>query len=231
VDPTGGARYFRQGRHLLRRGVAAGHVEEARRHPDGTVAHALLHETLHGLELIGGGPAVRAAKDALADGAVPDEAGEIHRSTRRLHLLEERAQRHGREAVDAVEQRRHPLPEAVVRGGKAEDPGTGMGMDVDEARRDDVPADVDHACRPALQPAADRHDGVAADPDVRAVPGGAGPVDDPAAAKDDVVPRGLRGGRRRQEGHAETGTDRGQTEHSCRHQGLLAGSRAMPSCG
>ena len=105
----------------------------------------------------------------------------------RREPVEKRLDRQRRRAIRPFDDRRHALPHVVVRGRHLEDAAPRMGMDVDEARRDDFAAGVDRPRRRRIDPRRDARNRVAAHRQVAAIPRAAGAVDDPAVANDQIV--------------------------------------------
>ena len=100
-----------------------------------------------------------------------------------------RVGRHGRQPVPAVpdRHRRDPLEHARLRAPVDEQRRVGVRVDVDDARRDDEPAHVEHGVARARQRVADRRHAPAGERDVRAPRRGAGPVDDRPAGQQERV--------------------------------------------
>ena len=178
------------------------------REAEGAVAHRLVEERLHRLELVRVGPGERVAQDAAQQRPEPDVAGDVHRDPAapraRRSSRPGSSRRRCRRAPSTAAGRRLPLG-GPGRGVLAEDLGrdaladlalgvavleqqsVGMRVHVDEPGRDDQPAaSMTRRARALGADAADRGDPVAADRHVAVEPGVAGAVDDPAAADQDI---------------------------------------------
>jgi hypothetical protein len=133
--------------YFLDGGKGAGHVEEAGAHAEGAGFHPFLDQAAHLVELGGRRPPVRASKDRLAHRALADERADIDGLLQRVELVEKRAQRHDGSAVGAFDDGGDALPDVVVGRWNLEDVFAAVIVNIDEARRDDLAARIDHARR------------------------------------------------------------------------------------
>ncbi len=77
VDPAVGGDDLRELDELVRVGVAAGDVDQARRHAPRPGPHPFFHELFHGPHLGGVGLALGRAQDGLADVALGDQVDDV----------------------------------------------------------------------------------------------------------------------------------------------------------
>ena len=206
AEPGDGAREFD---HFGGRRERARHVEEAGAQPERAVAHALLGEADHALNLVGRGFAVRFADHLRANRSLADEAADVQRRRKPVQLLEKRRERDRRRPVRTLHDRRHTLADVVGRGRHLENAASRVRVNVDEPRRGDLSGGIHDTRRRGVDARRDRRDGVAAHRDVAAEPRAAGPVNDARVPEQQVIGRRLRtrGGAREQHGGRCTAED------------------------
>ena len=158
VDPAVASHDLAERDQVVGRDGQLAGAGEHRREPEGTVAHRLVEELLHGLELGGVGAVERVAQDAVQQGTEADVAGDIDGDA--LASRARRSSRRGssRCACAAVRSRstarplslggagrgvlaqdlgRDALADLALGGAVLEQSHVGMRMHVDEPGRDD----------------------------------------------------------------------------------------------
>ncbi len=188
VDAALVAGNARQLDDLARLRVGARHVLQAGRESHRPVRHRAPDERLHPVELGDRGVAVRRPHHFAAHRVVTDERREVHR---RASLLDRRQRladvERGRAAIARDDGRDAHADE--VLGARLLDEVVGVGVDVDEAWRDDEPRGVNHLARVELRERADLDDASGPDRDVSPPRGRAGAVDDLPAGNQQVIAR------------------------------------------
>ena len=115
-------------------------IEQPGAHAHGAVAHALVDERAHAVELGGRGRPVIEPNRFPAHGVVADEAAVVDAQRRLAQLVQERAERQRAAAVVAFDDRGDPLAELVLGVGSVEDGVVGVVVNVDKARATTLPA-------------------------------------------------------------------------------------------
>ena len=186
VDAPVPGRHRRERDDLLGRREAARHVEEARRQAERARLHRFGHERAHAVELVARRRAVLGPQHLAANRALPREDGPVRADAGGGNLVQMRADGPRRAAVVALGQSGDPLQQVVVGGRHVEDAAHGVGVRVDEPGGHHEPGRVDHAIRDRVGQVADARDAVPAHTDVGPDPRVPRPVDDPAAAHDQI---------------------------------------------
>ena len=171
---------------LRRMRVGARHVLEARRESHRAVGHRPPDERLHPVELGDRREAIGRAHDLAAHGVVADERGEVHRRAGLLDRRQRLADIECRRAAITGNDSRDAHADEVL-GARVIDEVIGVGVDVDEARRDDEPRSVNDLARVELGDRANLGDAARLDRDVSPASRSAGAIDDLPAGNQQVI--------------------------------------------
>ena len=168
-----------------------GHVEQSGGKSEGAVAHGLRGELLHLADLRIGGRTVGEPDDCLPYAALPDEGREVDGDGHLPNAVEERRDGQGRTAVGAFHDGGDAFTQIVFRRGNGSDSASPVRVNVDEPGGHHQALSVDAHASGRVAQSAYRGDGVAANPDIRKKPRGAGPIHHAGSGNNDVVGRGL----------------------------------------
>ncbi len=191
VDTAEPASHLRELDDFARRSERTWHIEKTGAQPERAVLHRLLDKRAHTVQLACGGRAIGCPDHGRPNRSLADEASDVHRLLEQLQACQKRRERNRRAPVRALQEGRDALAHVVVSRRNAIETAPGMTVDVDEAGRDDLAADIDDARGRVPDGGCDADDRVSLDGHVGAVPGIAAAVHDPAVPQHELIRRRL----------------------------------------
>jgi len=146
VDSAVGSHHLCQSDDLIGLSIRPGCIDQPCRHPPGPLAHRLVDQRLHPLELFGRRSPPRGTEHSASDCAVPDEVQDVRAGAVTVDVLEELRHVAAAAAV-AGTHGRAALQEIVHAGANSRlaQGSVGVGVEVDEPRRNDAAAAVNAA--------------------------------------------------------------------------------------
>src|SRR5215467_5928955 len=162
---------------FLERCECAWHIKKAGTQPEGAIPHRLTHHLAHAFEFVRTRCPIGQTDDSFTDCSLSNEGRYIDGLCGCLQPIQKRLDRRWQAPsetrtapIRSLHNRGDTLADVVVSCGHLKNGAGRMRVNIDEARRNDEIADIDHARRWLADCGRNASDGVAADSEIGSIP-------------------------------------------------------------